>query len=235
MKMQAAMIALSIGLGTAASADVVAYWDQNSNDLGGGLFGFTPADFPQPADQGTGTLTLEDFDMTVGANGAYSTIQSFGGSTENALPAVASGGSLSPQGGDDGTGAQSNNGMSIVLTASTTGLEDVIVSWAQRGTSTGFNSRAFSYSTDGVNYTLVDTDTGALGSTFVTESYDLSSITALDDAPAVFFKITLDGATSATGNNRFDNILIEASVIPEPASVVLMGLGAVAMLRRRNA
>jgi hypothetical protein len=29
--------------------------------------------------------------------------------------------------------------------------------------------------------------------------------------------LTLDGATSASGNNRFDNIQFDASPVPEPA------------------
>ncbi|WP_146573111.1 hypothetical protein [Botrimarina hoheduenensis] len=210
---------------SSANAALIAYWDQNSNSLPAGGFGFETTDFPQAADQGAGALTLIDFDTTA-ASGAYTTIQSFSGSTVNAQPTIASGGSLSPQGGNDlGGGVYSNNGMSIVLEVSTVGYEDILVSWAQRGTSTGFASRAFSYSTDGVTYSLFDTDLGTLGSSFVTESYDLSAIAAVEGASSVFFKITLDGATSATGNNRFDNITVEGTVIPEPGSALLVLLG----------
>jgi hypothetical protein len=220
-----------------SAQNLISYWDQNSNSLPGG-FGFLPADFPQSADQGSGTLTIGNFDMTVdGTTGAYSYIQSFGGSTTNALAGVASGGSLSPQGGVDVGGAFSNNGMYIDLNVSTAGFAGVTVSWAQRGTSTGFDSRSFSYSADGGgSFNVVNVDTGALGSTWTTQTYDLSAITAIDDNMDVVFRITLDGATGGNGNNRFDNILVTAAV-PEPATYAalagLLALGLVIARRRR--
>ncbi len=153
-----ASVALVAILAGSASADIVAYWNQNSNDLPSGGFGFVPTDFPQAADAGNGALSLANFDMTTGGDdGAYTTIQSFAGTAANAQNGDPSGGSLSPQGGaDDGNGVYSNNGMQIVLSASTVGFTDIGVSWAQRGTSTGFNSRVFAYSTDGgMNFTDV--------------------------------------------------------------------------------
>jgi endonuclease I len=202
-----------------ASADTIAFWNQNSNTLPGGLFGFETTDFPQNADVGAGTLSLANFD-TASTGGVYTTIESFAGNVLNdiAVPQVA-GGSLSPEGGSPTT----NNGMSIILQVSTVGFQNIIVSWAQRGTSAGFNSRAFAYSTDGVNYTTFATDTGALTSTWVLKSYDLSAIDALEGDSSVYFRITLNGATAANGNNRFDNILIQgtpggADPIPPVAS-----------------
>lgn len=228
----------SMLLAASAQAELIAYWDQNSNDLPGGGFGFTPSDFPQAADQGAGSLTLVDFDTTTGGvDGAYTTIQSFGGTTENAQPTIASGGSLSPQGGVDNGGVFSNNGMGVVIQVDTSLYTDIAVSWAQRGTSSGFTSREFSYSTDGVNYTSFGTDTGVLSSTWTTTSYDLSAIDGLEGQSAAYFKITLDGATGSTGNNRFDNITVTGTLVPEPGTVVLALLslasaGAVTMRKR---
>jgi hypothetical protein len=214
-------------LAASAQAELIAYWDQNSNNLPTpGQFGFVPADFPQPADQGAGTITLANFDTTTGgADGAYTYIPSFGGSTVNAQPSIVAGGSLSPQGGASEDGEFSNNGMSIIMAVDTTGYEDIMVSWAQRGTATGFTGRQFAYSTDGVNYTDFGSDTGVLGSSFLVQSYDLSAIAAVENSPTVYFSITLDGATSSTGNNRFDNITVTGTLIPEPGSVILTLLG----------
>jgi hypothetical protein len=229
------------GLFIAASAsaqNLIGYWDQNSNQLPDETFGFAPASFPQPADQGSGTMTLSNFDTTTGGNGAYSFIQSFAGSTVNALDSVPSGGSLSPQGGADLGGNFSNNGMHIDFNVSTAGFSGISISWAQRGTSTGFDSRTLSWSANGGGtFSVFATDSGTLGSSFAGVAYDLASITALDNNPNVVLRITLDGATSGTGNNRFDNILVTAAV-PEPSVyAALIGLAALGFViaRRRRA
>lgn len=194
-----------------ASADTIACWDQNGNALPSPstALGFFSTAFPQAANQGSGSLTLAGFDPTtkvVDGNTIYDFIESFAGTTTGALSGVTSGGSLSPEGGN---ATFSNNGMSIIMQVSTVGFQDIIVSWAQRGTSTGFTSRVFSYSTDGTNYTTFATDTGALTSTYAVETYNLSAIAALEGDSSVYFRITLSGATGGAGNNRFDNLLIQ--------------------------
>ncbi len=228
---------LTLAIATLASipvfgqSEIIAYWAQNDNDLPSGGFGFVPASFPQTADLGNGTLTLGNFITTTGGlDGAYTTIQSFGGDTLNAQPSFVAGGSLSPQGGP----SNGNNGMFIDLNVSLTGFEDIVVSWAQRGTASGFTSRAFSYSTNGVDFTTFATDTGALSATWVLESYDLSTIVALNDAASATFRITLNGASGATGNNRFDNLTVAGTPIPEPsAAASILALIGVLALRRR--
>ncbi len=117
------------------------------------------------------------------------------------------------------------------------------ISWAQRGTSTGFNQRnVTAIQRDG---TRVDyaTESGTLSSTWTGEYVDFlnggSSYTnigtSLDDVVAIEFELL--GTSTTNGNNRFDNIgiEIESSLIPEPASLALFGLGGLALLRRRRA
>lgn len=220
-----------------ASGALIAYWDQNSNGLPNGGFGYLTTSFPQAADQGSGSLYLEDFDtttfVTTGGDTSYLYIESFGGNALNAQPSIVAGGSISPEGGlADGLGGFSNNGMSIVLQVSTMGFTDLSVSWAQRGTSSGFTTRQFDYSTDGATWTNFGTDTGALGSTWVTESYDLSSVASIENQATVYFRIVLDGATGTSGNNRFDNITVEG--VPEPTTALLGALGVLGLLRRRR-
>ncbi|NBB93346.1 MAG: DUF11 domain-containing protein, partial [Gammaproteobacteria bacterium] len=208
--MRAMIATLLLGLAISASAqpETIAYWAQNDNDLPGGGFGFTTSSFPQAADEGAGQLGLANFDEAADAEGVYDCIQSFSGTSDNALPGYASGGSLSPQGCSD----QSNNGMHVELAVDTTGYEDLVVSWAQRGTGSGFDSRVVSYSTDGgSSFTAFATDSGTLGSSWAVVSYDFSAIGALENNDQVVFRITLDGATGASGNNRFDNILVEGT------------------------
>ena len=190
----------------AAAQTTVAYWAQNDNDLPEGGFGFAPGSFPQPADIGNGSISLNDFDTELDDDGVYVWIGSFGGTTQNAINSAPAGGSLSPRGGSD----TSNNGMSIDIAVDTSGFEGIRLSWAQRGTGSGFDSRAVSWSDDGgSSFAHFDTDSGALGSSWSTVEMDFSAIESLNDNAEVVFRITLDGATGSTGNNRLDNILVQ--------------------------
>ena len=189
-----------------AQPQVIAYWAQNDNGLDGGGFGFRVGDFPQAADVGAGTLSLVDFNTSADSLSVYECIQSFAGSTLNAQSGFPAGGSLSVQGCDD----TSNNGMHIELKTDTRGLKDIEISWAWRGTSSGFDQRTLSWSLDGQTFEEVGSDTGRF-TEFRLRTYDLSDIEAINDQAEVYFRITLDGATSATGNNRFDNITILGS------------------------
>jgi len=113
------------------------------------------------------------------------------------------GGSLAITGSD-------NNGSSFDIVADLTGWANIQVSWAQRGTATGYNSRIVSVSTDGVNFTPILTDLGSLSATF--EFRSASAGTLLDNASNAIIRFTIDGATSSNGNNRFDNIVLEGEV-----------------------
>ncbi|MGY6555723.1 MAG: ExeM/NucH family extracellular endonuclease [Wenzhouxiangella sp.] len=194
-----------------AQPQVIAYWAQNDNNLPGGGFGFSPATFPLAADVGAGNITLANFNANtvVNDNGdtVYQFIQSFAGTTLNAQPGFASGGSLAPQGAAD----TSNNGMHILIAVSTEGFEGISLSWAQQRTNTGFNSTQVAWSADGgANFTNFG-NTGVVPNSFAVQSFDFSAVEALNDAEGVVFRLTLDGATAQTGNNRFDNITVSGS------------------------
>ncbi|MBC8884203.1 hypothetical protein H9X57_15125 [Flavobacterium piscinae] len=64
-----------------------------------------------------------------------------------------------------GTG-NSANGKSIVLKFSMTGFENPVLSFATRGTSTGFNNHQWAWSTDNLTYTNFGTNTANTTSTF---------------------------------------------------------------------
>jgi hypothetical protein len=220
----------SVSLVSSAQAELISYWAFDNPALPDASFGYLPSDFPLSPNEGAGALTVALIDNTLKPNGAYDFLESFAGSTVNAQPGYVASGTISPEGSQ-------NNGASIIFEVDTTSYTDLGVSWAQRGTSTGYTSRVFAYSTDGVTYTDFATDSGALTSTFVTESYDLSAIDALEGLSSVFFKITVDGATSANGNNRIDNLTVTGTLVPEPGTAILALLslaaaGAVTMRSR---
>ncbi|MFZ4521559.1 MAG: beta strand repeat-containing protein [Bacteroidales bacterium] len=120
---------------------------------------------------------------------------------------VLSGNSYCPAGG----ATNSANGKSMVIKFSMTALQDPILSFATRGTSTGFNTHTWAWSTDGTNFTPFGTNTAVITTTFLSKTLNMSTINALDGAPVVYLRITFSGATSTTGNNRLDNIVIRAS------------------------
>ncbi len=112
-------------------------------------------------------------------------------------------------------------------------MEDVIVSYATQKTNTGFNSNQFSYSTDGIGYTSVGS-VYDLTTSFALKTFNLSSYSVLDNDSTVYFRITFNGATSNAGNNRIDNIQINATAVPETSAALLGALGVLGLLRRRR-
>jgi len=205
-------VLISLAASQAALADELAVWNFNDSDLN--------------VDHGSGTLT-----STVNAVN----ILFPAGTTNNARQGDAAGQALSLQGG---TG-NANNGRNLTFNVSTLGFSNIVVSFATQGTSTGFNSNQFQYSLDGI--TFVDfaapyapaTAFGALPLVFT-----LSSIVGLNNNPNAAFRIVFNGATSSTGNNRIDNIVVEGTnaTIPEPTTALLLisGLSGLYKLRRRR-
>lgn len=210
---------------SSANADVIAYWAQNDNGLPGGGFGFETTDFPMDADIGDGTWNILPVDASA-TSGVYDSIQSFSGTSTNAVAPFGSGGSFAFQG-------DQNNGASVIWAVDASLFSDLSISWAQRGTSTGYTSRALSYSTDGVSFTAIGTDTGALSGSWQTESYDLTGLAGVDGASNLQLQLTFDGASSSSGNNRLDNVLIEGTFIPEPTAGLLVLVGSAFIARRR--
>ena len=198
---------------SSASADEIAVWNFNDSDL--------------VVDHGAGTLV---------SNFVAANIQFAAGTTNNARLGDSSGQALSLQGGTGNT----NNGRNITFNVSTLGFTNIIVSFATQGTSTGFNLNQFQYSLDGVTFT-------DFGPAFVPASafgaipivFTLSGIAGLDNNPNAAFRIVFNGATTSTGNNRIDNLVVEGitaadSTIPEPSTALLLISGVTGLVLRRK-
>jgi hypothetical protein len=126
----------------------------------------------------------------------------------------------------------------------TVGFQNVTVSFDQISSATGPGVCALQYSTDGVTFTqfgstYIVSNAPAWSSSsynaFYSHSYDLSSVSALNNASTVFFRIvcavnlsssaatnTPQGTTtiSSTGTDRIDNFLVSASTIPGFPSIL---------------
>jgi len=172
---------------------------------------------------------------TLTTNFATGTLNSFTGSTVNAQDGDPAGLDLALQTGEGGV----NNGrfLELRLTSTTQVLDLSSLSFAGRRSTSGFNDNTIAYSLNGTDFTNITSNLN-LGTTYAASTFDLSGIAALQDVQDVFLRITFSGATvtSATGNNRLDNLVVSgtAAPVPEPASLAAVGLGLAAMARRRR-
>ena len=207
------LLVLLVAAAPAALADELAVWNFNDSNLN--------------VDHGSGTLS-SNFNAANLIFGA--------GTTNNARLGDSAGQALTLQGG---TGT-ANNGRHLTFNVSTLGFANIVVSFATLGTSTGFNSNQFQYSLDGT--TFIDFGPAyAPATTFGTVPlvFSLAGIAGLDNNPNAAFRIIFNGATSSTGNNRIDNIVVEGSAVtevPEPATAILLlsGLSGIYGVRKRK-
>jgi len=234
MKTASIAVLLSATAVGSSQAALVAYWNNNSNALPVSGFGYTSTAFPQAADLGTGFMSVGGGIMSEtvfnSANGTdvYVWAESFAGTTLNALNDDAAGGSFSIEGGTN----NGNNGAYLQFAIDMSGYTGLEISYATRGTSSGFSSQAWSWSTDGVNFTTFQTITGTNVTTFSVKT--LSTVNTLDGVETAFIRVTFEGATSATGNNRLDNMQFNATAIPAPGAIALLGAAGLVGTRRRR-
>lgn len=156
--------------------------------------------------------------------------------------AFASGTTLNARQGDAALQALSlagiaNNGQSITFSVSTVGFGSISVSFATQRTSTGFNSNQFQYSLDGVTFIDFSAPYNPAAS-FSVVAFDLSGIAGLINNPNATFRIVFNGATSSTGNNRLDNLVVEGTPlegdpVPEPATLALLATGVMSLFARK--
>lgn len=181
-----------------ALADTVAYWNFNSLSIATASApgaGGVPTSIT--ANQGTGTVSL---------TGWTGLVDDFAGSTINAISPDASGASLSLV-------SNAGNNSFIELQLNLADFGDPIITFATRGTSSGFNSGVWSYSVAGGAFTTISgVNTATTSTTFALATVDLSAINAVDGQANVRLRYTLSGATNTTGNNRIDNIQVNATM-----------------------
>ena len=120
-----------------------------------------------------------------------------------------------------GGSATSANSKKIVLKLSTTGYENPVLTFSTRGTSAGFTTHQWAWSTDNITYTNFGTNTSVITGTFLTKTLDMSLINDLDNATTIYLRLTVSGATNGSGNNRLDNFVVNATAIPPTGPIVI--------------
>lgn len=92
----------------------------------------------------------------------------------------------------------------------TTGYKEIELSFWCRRTGTGFDNNTVEYSLNGgtsyTNFAVFNPVNSTGGSV---QTFDFSAISGADNNPDFEIRITLNGATGAAGNNRYDNIVLE--------------------------
>ncbi|MCB5188557.1 PEPxxWA-CTERM sorting domain-containing protein [Methylobacillus caricis] len=236
-----AMAAITLGFASASQADTIADWTFEKPVYYG-----TPTSVPYTADAGNGTLDI---------------FHSKSGSTYF----TANG----PGVGNGSYGSVRTSNWSVgdyyQFSISTAGFESIVLDWDQTGTGGPLNW-ALQYSTDGSSFTdfasyqvlengasttVVWTSVGTPNAAYHF-SYDLSSITALNDQEAVYFRLVDtsttktvwnnpngSGTVSSSGYSWVDNFVVTASpvaAVPEPSTwaLMLIGLGLAAGAARRR-
>lgn len=164
------------------------------------------------------SINFSNLAGTMGSSPANNNWGDFAGTTVNAVSGDVAGGALAIIGSGQNT-------RHVDFDFSSAGYSSLSVSYATQRTGTGFNSQAWSYSLDGGStFNPLATFSGsAIPSSFGVETFSL--VPALDNQASAILRLTVDGASSTSGNNRIDNLTIAA--IPEP-SVYAGAIGMIA-------
>lgn len=200
-------------LAACAHADTIAVW--NFNDAIPGITGGAKEFI---VSRGFGTMTSDFIPANIG---------NYGGSVINSQNGDPAGKAL-------GLVGSANNGRSLTWFAGTAGFDSIWIGFALQRSGTGFAEDQFLYSVDfGASWTSF-APYFSPGTAFALQAFDLSSIETLNNNPGAGFRIVFGGATSPTGNNRIDNLVVAGSPaavppgttpVPEPSTLVLATAG----------
>lgn len=236
--MNIAIASLAIAAGAAAAqANLIAHWNFNGPGSAANSNANNLGTVDTTVSSGAGSIALTGLTMNTGVSGnTNGNVGSFSGNTLNAVSGDVAGFSLTVTGGlsASGSAVTANGGALIFTVDNSSATSDLVLTYATRGTGSGFNNQAWDFSTDGgTNWTPLTSFSGALTSTWVARTVTFPTTGAAYGINNLMVRLTLTGATGNTGNNRFDNVQFNA--LPTPGSAALLSVGLVAAGRRRRA
>jgi len=230
-----------------AQSALIAGWDFQTTTTGGTAAAAQP-NSPRVynANFGYGTIYLD------GSNGSTAWLTSnqlggFGGTAVNAGDGFATA-TTGPSALALIAGASmAANGNMAVFRFSMAGYQNLSISLAAQRTATGFATQLWEYSADGSNYRSIGTLSAGTTSGKITSSYagsgvlGFAAMDGLDGVDDAYVRVTFNGATASTGNNRIDNIQFNATEmpvmamsVPEPGCPMLIGVSAALALSMRS-
>ena len=105
--------------------------------------------------------------------------------------------------------------LSIVFKTSTKNRKDIMLTFANIHTSSGFATNTWAWSLDGSDYTTIDMENTidnygeiSANTNWWIREVDCRQIDEIENRDSVFFRLTLSDASSASGNNKLDNFVI---------------------------
>ncbi len=234
-----ALIGVMSFAAVAAHAAILTQWNFNgasSTTVAGG--GTSPT-----ASIGAGTASL------LGTTGSFSSGIANGGSSD---PVVTS----PPNFGWQVTGyaAQSteNGARGVRFDVSTVGFQGISLQFDVRKSNTSSRYQEVLYTLDGTNFVSAGIVDGNAGDTwFNGRFFDLSTVAGANNNANFGFKVVAifdpinptagvyaasspTGTYAGTGTTRFDMVTVNAEAVPEPATMVVLGLVAAAAARRKR-
>ncbi len=133
--------------------------------------------------------------------------------------------------------------------ADASGFTGVTIEWDQTGSGTGPRDFVLQYSSDGTNFTTFGSQYSLFSpavswssGTYNSSNHLTALVNDLDGAATAYFRIRDNSTTAftgsnvlASGSNRVDNVVIQGSPVPEPATVLLgaIGFGLIVLGSRR--
>jgi hypothetical protein len=206
--------------GGGGSSGLIAGWDFQTTTTGGTIITASPnSPLSYTANFGTGTIYLD------GSNGSSSwtslvsnpEVTGFTGTAVNAGTGFSN---VTTSPACLALANSTANGKKVVFKFSMSGRKDLVVSYATQRSGTGFTTHLWETSPDGSNWTTAETKTITATSFAATT---LTIITSLDNASNAYLRLTVTGGTTTTGNNRLDNIQLNANAAATTPTVSVSG------------
>ena len=136
---------------------------------------------------------------------------------------------------DDINKSGSENDAALFITLDTTGFTNLVIRWDYKSEEAVSFDLAYRTSADGSWTQVADNQAITPGwdtDTWYSVVLDLSAFSDLNNQSYLQFR--LDDLVEGPGNNKFAIDNIEITGVPEPATLLLMGLGAAVMGRRKQ-